>query len=112
MASVLGLLEAKETAARERIERRWEEADRVLVELGEAESRLDRLVIASPTAETGELLRGRCEPVAVMSGLADFRPGNTPTSSVSNFAPLPGGNVPALAVVSHARIHVMQTSRP
>ncbi|MEV0416479.1 hypothetical protein AB0I68_38550 [Streptomyces sp. NPDC050448] len=49
MASVLGLLVARESAAREVIERLREEADRVLAELGEAEAGLARLVIARET---------------------------------------------------------------
>ncbi|MCX4984744.1 hypothetical protein [Streptomyces sp. NBC_00572] len=56
MTSVLGLLEAKETAAREVIERLREEADRIVAELGEAEERLERLVIARETV--AEVLGG------------------------------------------------------
>ncbi|MEU2835440.1 hypothetical protein ABZ667_43990 [Streptomyces lavendulae] len=56
MVSVLGLLEAKETAAREVIERLREEADRLLAELGEAEAGLERLVIARETV--AEVLNG------------------------------------------------------
>lgn len=56
MASVLGLLEAREADARERIDRLREEADRVLAELGEAERCLDRLVIARETV--AEVLNG------------------------------------------------------
>ncbi|WP_405680857.1 hypothetical protein OG239_02775 [Streptomyces sp. NBC_00868] len=60
MVSVLGLLEAKETTAREVIERLREEADRVPAELGEAEGRLERLVIARETV--GEVLNGPAVP--------------------------------------------------
>ncbi|MFD5423877.1 hypothetical protein ACFWJT_38425 [Streptomyces sp. NPDC127069] len=60
MVSVLGLLEAKETEAREVIERLREEADRVLAELGEAEGRLERLVIAREMV--GEVLNGPAVP--------------------------------------------------
>ena len=56
MASVLGLLEARESAAREVIERLREEADRVLAELGEAQAGLERLVIARETV--AEVLNG------------------------------------------------------
>ncbi|WP_184792082.1 hypothetical protein [Streptomyces sp. 3211] len=69
MTSVLGLLEAKETAAREQIERLREEADRILVEPGQAESGLERLVIAREmVAEilTGPAVRGHDEAVTCM----------------------------------------------
>ncbi|WP_432190371.1 hypothetical protein [Streptomyces sp. Tue6028] len=46
MASVMGLLEERETAARVRVEELQAEADRVLAELGEAETVLERRVIA------------------------------------------------------------------
>jgi hypothetical protein len=46
VASVLGLLEAKESAARERVEQSREEAVRIAVVLKEAERALERLVIA------------------------------------------------------------------
>ncbi|MEU9256525.1 hypothetical protein AB0D66_32585 [Streptomyces sp. NPDC048270] len=49
MADGAGLLEAKETAAREVIERLRGEADRILAELGEAEAGLERVVIARET---------------------------------------------------------------
>jgi hypothetical protein len=44
--SVLGLLEAKESAARERVEQTREEAARIAAVLEEAERALERLVIA------------------------------------------------------------------
>jgi predicted nucleotidyltransferase len=44
--SVLGLLEAKESAARERVERTREDAVRIAAVLEEAERALERLVIA------------------------------------------------------------------
>jgi hypothetical protein len=55
----------------------------------------------------------RREPVAVMSGLADAQAEkHAHVFSVEHCA-LPGGlSVPALAVVSYARIHVMQACRP
>lgn len=46
MPSVLGLLEAKESAAREAVERAREEAARIAAVLDEAERALERLVIA------------------------------------------------------------------
>ncbi|NUK82124.1 hypothetical protein HRW23_33095 [Streptomyces lunaelactis] len=46
MASVMGLLEVREAAARVRAEELRAEADRVLAELGEAEAVLERRVIA------------------------------------------------------------------
>lgn len=46
MPSVLGLLEAKESAARERVEQTREEAVRIAAVLDEAERALERLVIA------------------------------------------------------------------
>jgi hypothetical protein len=46
MASVLGLLEAKESAAREAVERAREEAARIAAVLEEAERVVERLVIA------------------------------------------------------------------
>ncbi|NUK22773.1 hypothetical protein [Streptomyces lunaelactis] len=46
MPSVLGLLEAKESAAREAVERAREEAARIAAVLEEAERVLERLVIA------------------------------------------------------------------
>lgn len=54
MASVMGLLEERETAARVRVEELQAEAERVLAELGEAESVLERRVIAR--AELAEAL--------------------------------------------------------
>ncbi|MFF6806048.1 hypothetical protein ACFY88_28705, partial [Streptomyces sp. NPDC012616] len=54
MASVMGLLEERETAARVRVEELRAEADRVLAELGEAEMLLERRVIAR--AELAEAL--------------------------------------------------------
>lgn len=46
MASVMGLLEARETAARVRVDELREEAGRVLAELAEAEAVLERRAIA------------------------------------------------------------------
>ncbi|MFF9042321.1 hypothetical protein ACF090_43695 [Streptomyces sp. NPDC014892] len=54
MASVMGLLEERETAARVRVEELRAGADRVLAELGEAEMPLARRVIAR--AEPAEVL--------------------------------------------------------
>nr|WP_228873546.1 hypothetical protein [Streptomyces halstedii] len=57
MASVLGLLEAKESAAREAVERAREEAARIAVVLEEAERVVERLVIAREAV--AEVLAGR-----------------------------------------------------
>ncbi|MGW3656122.1 hypothetical protein ACWD6R_10615, partial [Streptomyces sp. NPDC005151] len=46
MASVMGLLEEREAAARATVEELRAEADRILAELGEAESVLERRVVA------------------------------------------------------------------
>ncbi|WP_405940787.1 hypothetical protein [Streptomyces sp. NBC_00207] len=46
MASVMGLLEARETAAQVRVEELGEEAERVLAELAKAEAVLERRAIA------------------------------------------------------------------
>ncbi|MFD7713146.1 hypothetical protein [Streptomyces sp. NPDC059786] len=46
MASVMGLLEEREAAARARVEELQAEAERVMAELGEAETLLERRVIA------------------------------------------------------------------
>lgn len=46
MPSVMGLLEARESAARVRVEEMRAEADRVLAELAEAEAVLERRVVA------------------------------------------------------------------
>ncbi|MEU0844059.1 hypothetical protein ABZ370_31915 [Streptomyces sp. NPDC005962] len=60
MASVLGLLESRESAARERIERLREEAARVASELEDAEVVLERLVIARETVS--DVLAGPVRP--------------------------------------------------
>ncbi|MBT2524115.1 hypothetical protein J7E91_01385 [Streptomyces sp. ISL-99] len=54
MASVMGLLEERETAARVRVEELQAEADRILAELGVAEAVLERRAIAR--AELAEAL--------------------------------------------------------
>ncbi len=61
MASVMGLLEARETAAQVRVEELREEAERVLAELAEAEAVLERRAIAR--VELAEAL-ARPEPEA------------------------------------------------
>ncbi|MEU0967491.1 hypothetical protein ABZ357_19395 [Streptomyces sp. NPDC005917] len=71
MPSVLGLLEAKETAARERVDRAREEVARVKAVLAEAEQVVERLVIAreavvevlsEPAARAGVLVGDGAEP--------------------------------------------------
>lgn len=49
MSSVMGLLEEREVAARQRVEVLREELDRLVAELEEAEAARDRLVIAKET---------------------------------------------------------------
>ncbi|MDJ0465329.1 hypothetical protein [Streptomyces sp. H27-C3] len=67
MPSVLGLLEAKESAAREAVERAREEAARIAAALEEAERVLERLVIARDAVV--EVL---AEPVAeAVDGVGD-----------------------------------------
>ncbi|NUJ99659.1 hypothetical protein [Streptomyces lunaelactis] len=61
MASVLGLLEAREKKVREEIARLREEAERVQAALGEAERSLDRLVNARVTV--AEVLAGSSSAV-------------------------------------------------
>ncbi|MEV8212011.1 hypothetical protein [Streptomyces sp. NPDC079189] len=59
MPSVMGLIEEREVAARQRVESLRDELDRIVAELAEAESARDRLVIAKETvcqvlSEAGE----------------------------------------------------------
>lgn len=60
MPSVMGLLEARESAARVRVEEMRAEADRVLAELAEAEAVLERRVVA--LAELAEALAAGAVP--------------------------------------------------
>jgi hypothetical protein len=72
MASVVGLLEERELAARERVEELREVADRVLAELAEAETawhewliarqRVGEVLSVPRPAETGEAGSGAGEP--------------------------------------------------
>ncbi|WP_416959517.1 hypothetical protein [Streptomyces sp. Agncl-13] len=66
MASVLGLLEAREKMVREEITRLREEAERVQAALGEAERELQRLVDARMTVT--EVLAGPPSTVAEPTG--------------------------------------------
>lgn len=60
-----------------------------------------------------DLLPGRREPMTVMGTLADVQAEeHAHVFGVEHRAPPGGLNVPAPAVVSYARIHVMQTCRP
>ena len=68
MASVLGLLEAREKMVREEITRLREEAERVQAALGEAERELQRLVDARVTVT--EVLAGPPSTVAEPTGSA------------------------------------------
>jgi hypothetical protein len=60
MPSVIGLLEARESAARVRVEELRAVADRVLAELAQAEAVLERRVVA--VAELAEALAAVPEP--------------------------------------------------
>ncbi|GAA4033366.1 hypothetical protein OG252_50580 [Streptomyces sp. NBC_01352] len=60
MSSVMGLLEEREVAARQRVEVLREELDRLVAELEEAEAARDRLVIAKETVS--EVLSEAGEP--------------------------------------------------
>ncbi|MGV9956632.1 hypothetical protein ACWDU0_32810 [Streptomyces cellulosae] len=84
MASVMGLLEARETAAQVRVEELREEAERVLTELAEAEAVLERRAVAR--AELAEALAGP-EPEA------ERRPEAVPVPAVVK-APVAGSVVP------------------
>ncbi|WP_414166346.1 hypothetical protein ACMATS_37620 [Streptoverticillium reticulum] len=77
MASVMGLLEERETAARVRAEELRAEAERVLAELAEAEAVLERRVIAR--VEVAEAL-------APVPGAADA-PGEGPRQAVAGVSP-------------------------
>jgi hypothetical protein len=88
MASVVGLLEERELAARERVEGLREEADRVLAELGEAEIDWESWVIARQ--RVGEVL-------SVLP--ASFAPEETGEPVVALTAPL---SAPALVAVAGA----------
>ncbi|MFD5430108.1 hypothetical protein [Streptomyces sp. NPDC127084] len=66
MASVVGLLEARELAARERLEGLREEADRVFAELAEAERDWQEWLIARQ--RVGEVLSVRRTREADCSG--------------------------------------------
>ncbi|MFJ7067909.1 hypothetical protein [Streptomyces sp. NPDC101115] len=77
MASVMGLLEARERVAQVRVEELREEAERVLAELAEAEAVLDRRVIArlelaealaAPEPEAGQSLEAA--PAVVKAAVA------------------------------------------
>ncbi|MGA5135410.1 hypothetical protein ACPCTO_37215 [Streptomyces olivoreticuli] len=73
MASVMGLLEEREAAARVRVEELRAEADRILAELGAAEVVWERRVIAR--AERGEALAaGSDAVVAPVAGAPDPAP--------------------------------------
>jgi hypothetical protein len=75
--SVLGLLEARETAARERVERAREDLARVVAVLAEAERVVERLVIAreavaevlaEPVVPAVALVEGGAESAATRAG--------------------------------------------
>jgi hypothetical protein len=77
MASVMGLLEARETAALVRVDELREEAERVLAELREAEAVLERRAIA--LAELAEALAAP-EPQAAEPPEAGPAPAKAPVA--------------------------------
>ncbi|WP_405717341.1 hypothetical protein OG607_00650 [Streptomyces sp. NBC_01537] len=88
MASVMGLLEERETAARVRVEELRAEAERIVAELGEAETVLERRVIAR--AELAEALSAPAEAAGMLV------PGPQDVSSVAavKAVPVAGSQVP------------------
>jgi hypothetical protein len=89
MPSVLGLIEERELAARQRVESLRGEVDRLMAELQEAEATQDRLVIARETVS--QVLSEAGKPAAsqvpgparpVVSKTAGSRPGRVPGSVV------------------------------
>ncbi|MFI6055793.1 hypothetical protein ACIBCO_37665 [Streptomyces violascens] len=95
MASVMGLLEERETAARVRVEELQAEADRILAELGAAEVVLERRVIAR--AELGEALAVGGD--AVVAPVAEVQD-PAPTVAGERGAPVAGSAASALTVGS------------
>ena len=79
MASVVGLLEARELAARERVEGLREAADRILAELAAAETDWQGWVIARQ--RVGEVLTGLPEP-APQAPVAQPGPTSRPSAPV------------------------------
>ncbi|MFK0297518.1 hypothetical protein ACIQU6_44705 [Streptomyces sp. NPDC090442] len=88
MASVMGLLEERETAARVRVEELRAEADRILGELGAAEVVLERRVIARE--ELGETLAAGGD--AVLAPVAEV-PDPVPAVAGERKAPVAGSIV-------------------
>lgn len=86
MASVMGLLEERESAARAAVEELQAEADRVLAELAVAEGVLERRVIAR--VELAEALAAPVEEAAVVV------PGPREASAEPERAPVTGSVVP------------------
>lgn len=80
MASVVGLLEARELAARERVEGLREAADRILAELAAAETDWQGWVIARQ--RVGEVLTDLPEP-APQAGVAERVPTGQPSAPVA-----------------------------
>ncbi|MFG2631085.1 hypothetical protein [Streptomyces sp. NPDC048473] len=79
MPSAPGLLEAKESAAREAVVRVWEEAARIAAVLDEAERALERLVIAreavvqvlaEPSVQTVDVAKDRAGTAMVTAAVA------------------------------------------
>ncbi|MGA5474128.1 hypothetical protein ACPCUK_35835 [Streptomyces arboris] len=89
MASVMGLLEERETAARVRVEELRAEADRVLAGLGEAEAVLERRVIAR-----GELAEALAAPGMVIEEPVVDPRDTTKKAEAKGGAPVAGSIVP------------------
>jgi len=90
VASVMGLLEERETAARVRVAELRAEADRVLAELGEAEAVLERRVIAR-----GELAEALAAPGMVSEEpVVDPRDTTSKAPEAKGGAPVAGSIVP------------------
>ncbi|WP_192806861.1 hypothetical protein [Streptomyces arboris] len=89
MASVMGLLEERETAARVRVEELRAEADRVLAGLGEAEAVLERRVIAR-----GELAEALAAPgMVIEEPVVDPRDTTSKAPEAKGGAPVAGSIV-------------------
>ncbi|MFD5164519.1 hypothetical protein ACFWMJ_41935, partial [Streptomyces hawaiiensis] len=90
VASVMGLLEERETAARVRVEELRAEADRVLAELGEAQAVLERRVIAR-----GELAEALAAPgMVIEEPVVDPRDTTSKAPAAKGGAPVAGSIVP------------------
>jgi hypothetical protein len=89
VASVMGLLEERETEARVRVEELRVEADRIVAELGEAETVLERRVIARV-----ELAEALAAPAVVDDALPPGPQDTEPVSVPVVKVPVAGSMVP------------------